>query len=277
MKPRTVGELEEALFEAFPACDAESWDNCGLAVGNRKAELSKIAVNLDMSEEAVIAAHETGCNVLVTHHPPFIKDGPSEFGPAIQMESPGPGRMIYEAIARGVNLIAMHTNADRAVATRERFANMLGYRCAGNCEFIFGGELDMQDHGFGALLECDANEALSLGELAALCKREFGGCPRVWGDAQRAISRIAFLNGSWREPSLYSACVAAGVECAIVGETGYHVCVDAQPYLSVIELGHDLSELPIEDVLFEAIAKTGVDESDLVKLHCSDENWWPAV
>ncbi len=276
MKPRTVGELEEVLFEAFPLCDAEGWDNCGVAVGNRQTPLEKIAFNLDMSEEAVIAAHEAGCNVLVTHHPPFIKEGPTEFGPSGQVESPGPGRMVFEAIARGVNLIAMHTNADRAIATRESFAAKLGYSCAGNCEFVFGSGRKADETGLGALLE-RKEDALTLSELSSLCTREFGGSPRVWGDPERRISRIAFLNGSWRDSSLYSACIAEGVDCVIVGETGYHICVDAQPHLSIIELGHDRSELPIVDVLYDAIRAAGVDETDMVKLRCSDNNWWPAV
>lgn len=96
--PQTIGELENGLFAAFPREDAESWDQPGLAVGDRERAVGKIAVALDMSVANVIAASDAGCDVLVTHHPAFIKEGPSEFGPETQPSAPGPGRMIYEAI-----------------------------------------------------------------------------------------------------------------------------------------------------------------------------------
>lgn len=276
MAPETVDDLEKALFGAFPEQDAESWDNVGLAVGDRMAPLGKIALNLDMSVEAVIAAHVAGCNVLITHHPPFIKEAPCEFGPEAQTFAPASGRVIYEAASRGVNLINMHTNADRAIATRDKFAHMLEFNCVGNCESVLEGVRDLHDTGFGALLECGDAGPVELAALASRCKRVFGGSPRVWGDPKRKIHHVAYLNGSWREPDLYEKCVRAGIECAIVGETGYHFCLDAQPYLSIIELGHDLSELPIVDVLYDALVYAGVEETNIIKLHCSDANWWPA-
>ncbi len=276
MAPETVDDLEKALFRAFPKQDAESWDNVGLAVGDRMAPLGKVALNLDMSVEAVIAAHVSGCNVLVTHHPPFIADAPLEFGPVAQTFAPAPGRVIYEAASRGVNLINMHTNADRAIATREKFAQMLEINCVGNCESVLDKTRELLDTGFGALLECGDAGPIELGALASKCKRVFGGSPRVWGDAKRRIQHIAYLNGSWRDADLYEKCMRAGIECVIVGETGYHLCLDAQPYLSIIELGHDLSELPIVDVLYDALVHAELDEAKIVRLHCSDANWWPA-
>lgn len=273
--PKTVGELEAALFAAFPREDAEDWDQPGLSVGDRNAPVGKIAVNLDQNVGAVIAADEAGCNVLVTHHPPFIKGGPNEFGPAGQAETTGPGRMVYEAARRGVNLIAMHTNADRAVATRERFAELLGCTCDGNFEFLMDPRRDQHGTGFGAVLLPDWNgRRATLGLVAQACLRAFGGSPRVWGDAEREVGRIAYLNGSWGEPELYDVCVRDGIDCVIVGETRYHACVDAQPHVSIIELGHDRSELPIVGVLSDALARAGIEAGSIVDLRCSEKNWW---
>lgn len=171
--PQTIGELENGLFAAFPREDAESWDQPGLAVGNRERAVGKIAVALDMSVANVIAASDAGCDVLVTHHPAFIKEGPAEFGPETQPSAPGPGRMIYEAIGRGVATIAMHTNADRAIATRERFADIMGCSCLGNCEAVLDGQRDLQDKGFGALLVPDWNERPTLGVVAELARAQF--------------------------------------------------------------------------------------------------------
>lgn len=274
MHPETVGALEYALFEAFPREDAESWDQPGLSVGDREAKVGKIAVNLDQNVEAVIEAAEAGCNVLVTHHPPFIKGGPTEFGPAQQGKTSGPGRMVYEAVKRGVNVIAMHTNADRAIATRAKFAELMGCSCEANFEFLMDRSRDAHGTGFGAILRPDWQTPADLRLVAQVCARAFGGAPRVWGDPERAVSQIAFLNGSWSEPELYDICVREGLDCMIVGETRYHMCVDAQPHLSIIELGHDRSELPIADVLHATIADMGFGEDEIVDLQCSQHNWW---
>lgn len=270
----TVGELEARLFEAFPREDAESWDQPGLAVGDRDTHVERIAFSLDMSTQAVLEAHKRGCKTLVTHHPPFIKAGPTEFGPAVQRETNGPGRMVYEAARRGVNVIAMHTNADRAVATRMAFARMLDSLCTGNFEHLTNPARSVQGTGFGALLEPDWDGPHTLAQLARRCAAAFGGAPRVWGSPKREVARIAVLNGSWGEPELYGTCVREGIDCVVVGETKYHWCVDAQPHLAVLELGHDVSELPLVDVLMGAVARFGVDEADLVKLDCARAGWW---
>ena len=270
----TVGELEELLFAVFRREDAESWDQPGLQVGDRSAALGRVAFNLDASLQAVIEASEHGCNVLVTHHPAFIKDGPCEFAPADDAHATAPGRMIYEAARRGVSVISMHTNADRARAVRERYASLLRGTCLGNFEHLTDAARSAKGTGFGALLTFRHEAAFSLETLAERCDEAFGGAPRVWGERSRHIERVVVLNGSWALDEVRGALLAAGVDAVIVGETRYHCCVDAQPQLCVIELGHDRSELPIVDVLETVVREGGVDASRCVRLACSGANWW---
>lgn len=274
--PLTVGELENALFAAFPRSDAEAWDQPGLAVGSREEKIGKVAIALDMSVENVRMAAELGCNVLVTHHPAFIKDGPKEFGPFTQALTTGPGRMIYEASRLGVNAIAMHTNLDRSIAARDAFASLMGCSCLGNCETLFNPNLRSHEKGFGALLIPDWDMGSNLKTIADLCARNFDTAPRVWGDPERVIRKIAFLNGSWGDSDLYDACISGGVDCIIVGETKYHLCVDAQPFLSIVELGHDRSELPLVDVLIDALEASGIARDRMVDLRLERTSWWTA-
>lgn len=274
--PQTVGELENILFTAFPRSDAEPWDQPGLAVGSREREVGKIAVALDMSISNVLMAAAADCNVLVTHHPAFIKDGPSEFGPYTQALTSGPGRMIYEAAKLDVNTISMHTNLDRSIAARDRFAAKMGCTCLGNCETLFDSKVRSADKGFGALLIPDWATGSTLKMVADLCARNFDTVPRVWGDPDCVIQKIAFLNGSWGDPDLYDACISSGVDCIIVGETRYHICADAQPYLSVIELGHDRSELPLVDVLIDALIAGGIERDAIEDLREGHVGWWTA-
>ena len=111
-----------AHIETFaPSTLAEEWDNPGLMLGSYDSEVSRVAICLDAVSEAVISAHEQGCNVLLTHHPLIFRgikkiDVDSELG-----------RTIGEAIKRNVAIIAAHTNWDKAAGgVNDTLANLLG-------------------------------------------------------------------------------------------------------------------------------------------------------
>ena len=68
-----VAELERALLARYPKADAEGWDHVGLSVGDPAAEITGVACALDATEANVRRAQEAGANVLLTHHPIYIK------------------------------------------------------------------------------------------------------------------------------------------------------------------------------------------------------------
>lgn len=68
-----VAELERALLARYPKTDAEPWDHVGLSVGDPAVEITGVACALDATEANVLRAQEAGANVLLTHHPVYIK------------------------------------------------------------------------------------------------------------------------------------------------------------------------------------------------------------
>ena len=100
---------------------AEEWDNSGLQVGSYAAEIKRVGICLDPVPEAVIEASEKGCEVLVCHHPLMFRAIKK-----ININSE-PGRTIYEALTRKVNIIALHTNWDKASeGVNATLANLIG-------------------------------------------------------------------------------------------------------------------------------------------------------
>ncbi len=274
-KPQTVGELEQALFAAFPRADMERWDSCGLQVGDREKAVGRIGVALDFTCATVKAAADEGCDTLVCHHPPYIKEGPCELGPATQGATPGPGRALFEAVRLGVAVVNMHTNLDRSALAREAFAGLLGCTCDANFEHLLDPRRSYKGTGFGAVLDLPAPTTLE--ELAAVCDDALGGHARVWGDPARELGRFAYLNGSWRDAGAFQAAIRAHIGCVVVGETGYHTALDVQPHLAVVELGHDVSEAPLVRVLFDELAGCGYDEAEeLVVVGGAARSWWCA-
>lgn len=117
---RTVSDVLDALNEAFPFSWAEPWDNIGLLVGDRDAEMTGVYVTLDATRDAVERCGAAGANLLLTHHPAFL-GSPARLEPGV-----GPGGVAYAAVRAGVALVACHTNLDRAPAGALSLGRALG-------------------------------------------------------------------------------------------------------------------------------------------------------
>ena len=120
----TVGELEHKLLIKYPADTACDWDVTGLTVGNREDVVSKVAVALEPTVEAIRQTHEAGANVLLTHHPAVF----GKLDDFVRGESPAihRGAAVYEAAHLGVNLINQHTALDCSAEGAAMMPYMLG-------------------------------------------------------------------------------------------------------------------------------------------------------
>ena len=265
----TIGGLEKALLKEFPAEDAEKWDRTGLLVGERSLPVTRVAVALDATPAAVAAAAEAGANVLLTHHPAFL-EAPDAFAPeASALESPG--AVVWAAIRNQVALMDFHTALDVSPAAARVLPGMLGLKFT----LRFAEPLEgSRRKGYGQICEVPDNdgEPETLARLAARCMAVFGRAPRVWGAPDAPVRRVVTATGS--AASLAPALVAAGVDAVVCGEMKYHTALElAAAHVAVIELGHDVSELPLAAVLAEALARAGVP-AEAVTLVDQSENWW---
>lgn len=239
-----VSEIEQALFERFPRSNAESWDKPGLSVGDPNAQVTHIACALDPTPANVRKASELGCELLVTHHPAFLEP-PFPMTPEIATSSTG-GASAYAAASLGVSLIAMHTNLDRSEEALDLGAELLGLARTGRLE---------EPDGYGAML---SGNGICLGELAGRAASAFGCTPTVWGDEGRTLGKVAFCSGSGG--SFASELIAAGVDCVVTGEAGYHRISEAYDAgVAAILLGHDASERPYACLLASTLALIAPD------------------
>ena len=103
-----IKEVMTALERFAPLSLQESYDNAGFQVGLTEAEVSGVLLCLDVTEAAVRAAAESGCNLIVAHHP-LLFHGLKCVGDATQ-----PERCVRLAIQLGVAVYAAHTNLDNA-------------------------------------------------------------------------------------------------------------------------------------------------------------------
>ena len=266
VKPLSVGELEQVLLNSFPRSDAEEWDRTGLLVGDPAQTVTGVAVALDPTREAIQVAERSGANVLVTHHPAFL-DPPSALSPSHELAIT-PGVNVFEAISKGVALMNFHTALDVSVAATRLLPGMLGLEF----ERLVVPLASDADKGYGPLCSVRASERpFKLAHLAARCTSVFGRAPRVWGDFDSQVNKVVVANGS--AGNVVELCVKMHVDCLVCGEVRYHAALDAaQAGLCIVELGHDVSELPLVALLAQAVRDAGVDQ-DAITIVDQSGNW----
>ncbi len=258
----TVGHVLRSLLDAYPLEWAEDWDAVGLRVGDPAWPARRALVTLDANASTLGRAIDAGCDVLVTHHPPFLEPL-GEVTPASV-----PGALALEAARAGVAIISMHTNLDRSPAGATALPALLDLAIAEPLEAPVAGLPSNVRMGRLCTVEPTTLRAFAVRIGSAL-----GVQPRVWGDPGMVVASVAVGNGSVR--SLIPAARAARADVLLGGEVRYHDALDAAASgLAVIEAGHDATEWPMVALL--AAVVRGVLGDDAVIEEPASIGWWTA-
>lgn len=101
-------EITTQLEKLAPLAYAEDFDNVGLLVGDANAEITKVLVTLDTTEEVMQEAIEKGANLVVSFHP-IIFSGMKKITGKNYVE-----RVVKLAIKNDINIYATHTALDNS-------------------------------------------------------------------------------------------------------------------------------------------------------------------
>lgn len=101
-----IKDVTRYLEEWAPLSYQESYDNAGLLTGDPETAIKGVLVSLDCTEEVIAEAIETGCNLVVAHHPIVFK-GLRKLTGSTYVE-----RTVIKAIKNDVAIYAIHTNLD---------------------------------------------------------------------------------------------------------------------------------------------------------------------
>lgn len=124
----SIKEVIRYLDSEIPRSLQESYDNCGLQVSAERDELTGILLAVDITEEVIHEAIETGCNLIVTHHPLLFK-GLKQISQRTYIE-----RAVRLAIKNDIAIYAAHTNLDNLKGgVNYKWADMMGLE---NCRTI---------------------------------------------------------------------------------------------------------------------------------------------
>ncbi len=105
----TIKDITNYLETIAPLSLQESYDNCGLIVGDSNMEVKGITICLDSTEEVIMDAVKNGCNLIIAHHP-IIFSGLKKLNGKNYIE-----RTVISAIKNDVAIYAAHTNMDNII------------------------------------------------------------------------------------------------------------------------------------------------------------------
>src|SRR5437773_4877957 len=118
---RTLDTLLQYLEQFAPLDLAADWDNVGLLLGDRAAEVERALTCLTVTPDVAAEAVESGAQLIVTHHPVLFR--------AVKRltSATSEGRMLLSLIRAGVAVYSPHSAFDNtAGGINEALARRLG-------------------------------------------------------------------------------------------------------------------------------------------------------
>lgn len=230
--------------------------------------ISKIAVALDATVPAINFAADNKCNVLITHHPAFL-EAPDKIID---------GTNVYEAARNKIALMNFHTALDVHVKGSSLLPKLLNLKMGNVLCPTDGKSQKKSEYGFGRVCQPKGvHRNSTLLELSKMCAEVFGRKPRVWGNSNQKLNNIVTTTGSAGKLSdpegVLQAVIDNNIDCIVCGEIGYHDALELKNLgISVIELGHDVSELPLTDAIICELVNIGIRKNDIIQIE-QDDNW----
>ncbi|MDA2988592.1 MAG: Nif3-like dinuclear metal center hexameric protein [Actinomycetota bacterium] len=261
----TVGRVVAGLERRSPPELASDWDAVGLVCGDPAASVSRVLFAVDPVMAVVDEAMATGADMIVTHHPLFLR-GVHSVAPVTPK-----GRVVHTLIGHGIALYCAHTNADHA---RPGVSDAL----AAACGLTRTTAIDPPGGDVGTGRVGDLDAPATLGELAgrlvdALPVTEHG--IRIAGDLDSPVRRVAVCGGAG--DSLLEI-VGDSADVYVTGDLRHH---RAQDHLlttgkALIDVPHWAAEwLWLPDAASALVADLGAD-SVATSVSAIDTSPWTA-
>lgn len=241
----TIQAVLDSIEAAAPRAWQEEWDNAGLQVGSgdlSRRECTGVVVTLDVTEETVREAAETGANLILSHHPLLFR------GLKVINEATPATRMVISALQQDIVIYAAHTNIDAAPGgVNWRLAEMLGLR---NIRPLVPAE--PENVGPGCIGELEKPVAVE--DMLALIARTIRiPCLRHNEITVKTVSKVALCGGNGTE--FIGEALRQGADLFLTADLKYHYFQEGDGRMLIVDGGHYETEVQVLDVFCELISK----------------------
>lgn len=260
-----VRDVTAAMERIFPPETAESWDRVGLSVGDPGAPVRSIGFAVDPCEASVSEAIARGADMLITHHPLYLR------GTHSVATTTAKGSWTSRLIKADVALYTAHTNADVAVSTLA-LADLLGVSLER--------PLDMET-GIGGVGTISRTSLKDFAGRVADVLPEVAAGVLVGGDPGVRVERVAMCSGSG--DSLLAAANAAGADVYLTADLRHHPATDHlwNGGCALISATHWATEWPLlalmRDRLLADITEHGLDVPGTYISNIPTDAWFARI
>ena len=242
-----IHEIVSAFEAVAPLVLQESYDNSGLIVGDRDAEVTRALLCLDCTEAVVDEAIVKGCDLIIAHHP-IVFGGLKRFtgGDYVQ-------RTVIKAIQNNIAIYACHTNLDNVLrgGVNERIAQQLGFDVERILRPIAtdlgsfassGGVVDSEVfRTAGAGILCNLQKPMNVLDFLQHVKERMGAEVVKYTKCDvEVLGKVAICGGAGS--FLIGDALRAGADAFITSDVKYHEFFDAQGKMLLCDIGHYESE-----------------------------------
>lgn len=231
-----VKDIFDEIDCVAPFISALDFDNVGVLVGDENAEVNRVLLALDITEEVVREAASKNANLIISHHPVI-------FHPLKGLK---PSDIAYRLVQHGIHAICCHTNLD--------FSPVCGVNLALGMKL---GLLNLQAEEAGAdvpLFFGNLPEALEPESFACLVKERLQAQRVQYSPGVGKIRRVCLCSGAGGEYLPYA--VGAGADAYLTGEMKHHEMLEAagEP-ATVVVAGHYETEQVFAELLAAMLKK----------------------
>ncbi|WP_336706239.1 Nif3-like dinuclear metal center hexameric protein [Oerskovia sp. USHLN155] len=213
----TLADVVRTLEALYPPSTAEGWDAVGLVTGDPAQPVRKVLFAVDPVATVADEAIEWGADLIVTHHPLFLRPVHSIAATTFK------GSLVHRLVRAGIGLYVAHTNADAAPrGVADALADAIGL--VDRTPLVPSapdGAAHLAETGIGRvgrLEEPTTLRAFAERVAAALPATEQG--VRVAGDLEVTVSTVAVVGGSG--DSLFDAVRSAGADVYVTADLRHH-------------------------------------------------------
>lgn len=229
----TIDAVRRLLDRNYPPGTAQSWDRVGLVTGDLADPVTGILLTVDVTDEVIESAVQSGANLIIAHHPLLLR--------GINSVDPGhpKGRMITTLIRQRIGLITAHTNADiPSGGVADSLAAALGLVDAGPLQADPG-----SSSGMGRIGTVEPTTLAAFAELVAETLPSTAVGVRVAGDPDRPVHVVALQGGAGDD--LLDVARSAGADVYLTSDLRHHPASEAIAWddaPALIDVPHSAAE-----------------------------------
>lgn len=248
-------DIIHIIESVVPLSYQEDWDNSGLQVGNRNAEIKEALLTVDITESVVNEAISLGCDLIVSHHPLLFR-GLKQLTGSTPQE-----RCVEKAIRHNIAIYSAHTSMDSYLhGVSGRMAEKLGIK---NYHVLVPSKAN-PDAGLGVIGELPnamSNEVF-VSHVAQVFATHEGSLRWVKG-AAKEIKTVALCGGAGAE--FVENAIAQGADAFVSADFKYHELQNAYQRITVVDMDHWVSEHFTREIFTELLSNhipTHIAKSD---------------